>query len=216
MPLLIQNSQLKSKLLDSMVFLRGWLADDDIMDWYGSMLFFVGMVPRAKPELVNNKRPCPHWASPPDSAHTFSSWVSSEMAGHSSPKTSWSWTKESSTKQGCVKNVLKTLDTIGNCQRLVFTLAVSQHMHKTTVKISVKIWAQSVVEVARIMKEKIPSSHEVVCVQMLDFETSNSKSEVSKSIRWKLLLSRKLHYFRGSCFSQMFYTTNLSPLFVTK
>ena len=27
---------------------------------------------------------------------------------------------------------LKTLDTIGNCQRSVFSLGVSQHMHKTT------------------------------------------------------------------------------------
>ena len=27
---------------------------------------------------------------------------------------------------------LKTVDTIGNCQRLVFTVGVSQHMHKIT------------------------------------------------------------------------------------
>ena len=27
---------------------------------------------------------------------------------------------------------LKTLDTIGNCQRLVFTVDVSKHMHKIT------------------------------------------------------------------------------------
>ena len=33
------------------------------------------------------------------------------------------------------------------------------------------------------MKEKTPLSHEVVRFQMLDFETSNSKSEVSKSNR---------------------------------
>ena len=31
------------------------------------------------------------------------------------------------------------------------------------------------------MKEKITLSHEVVCFQMLHFETSNSKLEVSKS-----------------------------------
>ena len=31
------------------------------------------------------------------------------------------------------------------------------------------------------MIEKTPLSHEVVCFQMLDFETSNSKYEVSKS-----------------------------------
>jgi hypothetical protein len=30
------------------------------------------------------------------------------------------------------------------------------------------------------MKEKTPLSHKVVCFQMLDFETSNSKSEVLK------------------------------------
>ena len=32
-----------------------------------------------------------------------------------------------------------------------------------------------------IVKEKTPSSHEVVCFQMLDFGTSKSNSEVSKS-----------------------------------
>ena len=40
------------------------------------------------------------------------------------------------------------------------------------------------------MKEKnslgAPWSHEVVCLQMHDFETSNSKSEVSKSNSWKV------------------------------
>ena len=30
------------------------------------------------------------------------------------------------------------------------------------------------------MREKTPLSHKVVCFQMLDFETSNSKLEVSK------------------------------------
>ena len=32
------------------------------------------------------------------------------------------------------------------------------------------------------MKEKTPLSHEAVCFRMLDFETSNSKYKVSKSI----------------------------------
>ena len=31
------------------------------------------------------------------------------------------------------------------------------------------------------MKEKTPLSHEVACFQILDFETSKSNSEVSKS-----------------------------------
>ena len=55
------------------------------------------------------------------------------------------------------------------------------------------------------MKEKTPLSHEVVCFQMLGFETSNSKLEVlKKSIRGNLLLSPKLRHFRGSRFSQCF------------
>ena len=46
-------------------------------------------------------------------------------------------------------DILKTLDTIGDCQRLVFTVGVSQHnMHKNNNK-PVKIRAKSVVEVAR-------------------------------------------------------------------
>ena len=51
-----------------------------------------------------------------------------------------------------------------------------------------------------IMKEQTPLSHEVVCFQMLDFETSNSKSEVSKSNSWKITSFSK----RGSCFLQCF------------
>ena len=45
-------------------------------------------------------------------------------------------------------NPLKTLDTIGNCQRPVFSLGVSQQVHKLINK-PVKIWAQLVVKVAR-------------------------------------------------------------------
>ena len=48
-----------------------------------------------------------------------------------------------------------------------------------------KIWAQSVVEVAR-QKKKTPLSHEVVCLLRLDFETSNSKLEVLISNSWEI------------------------------
>ena len=99
-------------------------------------------------------------------------------------------------------NLLKTLDTIGNCQRLVFSLGVSQHIHKIT-----NLWKFELIghrSCKIIMKEKTPLSHEVVCVQMLDLETSNSKSEVSKLNLWELLLSRKLHHFGGSHFSHCF------------
>ena len=49
------------------------------------------------------------------------------------------------------------------------------------------------------MKEKTPLSHEVVCVQLVDFETSKSKSEVSNSNSWKItVFSQKLLHFRGA------------------
>ena len=55
---------------------------------------------------------------------------------------------------------LKTLDTIGNCQRPVFPLGVSQHyMHKIT-----NLWKFGCRSCEIIMKEKTPLSNEVVCV----------------------------------------------------
>ena len=66
------------------------------------------------------------------------------------------------------------------------------------------------------MKEKTPLSHEVVCFQMLDFETSNSKLEVSKSNSWKITSFSKTTSLQREPFLTMFYTINLSPLLVTK
>ena len=58
--------------------------------------------------------------------------------------------------------------------------------------------------------------HEVVCVQMVDFETSSSKSEVSKSNSWIMTSFSKATSLQREPFLTMFYTTNLSPLLVTK
>ena len=66
------------------------------------------------------------------------------------------------------------------------------------------------------MTEKTPLSHEVVCFQMLDFETSSSKSEVSKSNSWKITFFSKTTSLQSEPFLTMFYTINLSPLLVTK
>ena len=70
------------------------------------------------------------------------------------------------------------------------------------------------------MKEKntlvAPWSHEVVCFQMLDFETSNSKSEVSISNSLKITSFSKTMALQKKPFLTMFYTINLSPLLVTK
>ena len=49
---------------------------------------------------------------------------------------------------------------------------------------------------------------------MVDFETSNSKSEVSKSNSGKI--TKKTMSLQREPFLTMFYTVNLSPLLFTK
>ena len=67
------------------------------------------------------------------------------------------------------------------------------------------------------MNEKTPLSHEVMVLsEMLDFETSNSKSEVPKSNSWKITLFSKTTPLQREPFLTMFYTINLSSLLVTK
>ena len=100
---------------------------------------------------------------------------------------------------------LKTLDTIGNFQRPVFSLGESQHMHKIT-----NLWRFEL-DCEITMKEKTPLSHKVVCWQMLDFETSNSKLEVSKSNSWKITSFSKTTSLQRERFLT-FYTINLSLL----
>ena len=55
-------------------------------------------------------------------------------------------------------------------------------------------------------------SHGVVCFQMLDFETSNSKLEVSKSNSWKITSFSKTTPLEREPLLTMFYTINLSLL----
>ena len=110
---------------------------------------------------------------------------------------------------------LKAVDTIGNCQRLAFTVGVSQHMHKIT-----NLWKFELNRSSKLRdnnkRKKSPLSHGVVCFQMLDFETSNSKSEVSKSNSWEITSFSKTMALQREPFLTMFYTINLSPLLVTK
>ena len=51
---------------------------------------------------------------------------------------------------------------------------------------------------------------------MLDFETSNSTFEVSKSNSWKITSLSKTKSLQREAFVTMFYTINLSPLLVYK
>ena len=96
------------------------------------------------------------------------------------------------------------MNTIGNCQRSVFSLVVAQHMHKITNLCKFEHnWSRSC-EI--IMKEK----NTLVtrgCV-LLHVDACFSRPQIlnlrsQNQICGKLLLSRKLH-FRGSRFSQCF------------
>ena len=58
------------------------------------------------------------------------------------------------------------------------------------------------------MEENTPLSHEVVCFQMLDFETSNSKPEISKSSSWKITSFSKTTSLKREPVLTMFYTIN--------
>ena len=98
---------------------------------------------------------------------------------------------------------LKTVDTIGNCQRLVFTVGVSQHKHKIT-----NLWKFELNRSSNLWdnnERKKHHCHTKLCAfwclisgpQILNLRSRNQ-------IRGKLLLSRKLRHFRGSCFSQYF------------
>ena len=75
-----------------------------------------------------------------------------------------------------VPGTLTTLDTFGKCHRPVFSLCVSQNLH--TCENFNSIGRRSC---ETIMEEKTPLLHEVVCNQVLEFETSIWNSEVSKS-----------------------------------
>ena len=67
------------------------------------------------------------------------------------------------------------------------------------------------------MKEKYILCHTKLCAfKMVDFETSSSKSEVSKSNSRKITSFSKTMALQREPSLTMFYTINLSPLLVTK
>ena len=103
------------------------------------------------------------------------------------------------------KRILKTLDTIGNCQRPVFSLGVSQHMHKVT-----NVWKLELNWSSKLRdKDNNERKNTLVirsCVRLW-WLISGPQVLILRSrnqVRGKLLLSRKLRHFRGSRFSHSF------------
>ena len=105
-------------------------------------------------------------------------------------------------------HLLKALDTIGNCQRRVSSLGVTQHMHKITNlwTFEFNIGRQS----CQIKKHRL-----VTRICALSVGTSNSKSKVSKSSSWKVTSFLKNTLLQREPFLTMFYT-NSSPFLVTE
>ena len=100
------------------------------------------------------------------------------------------------------------------CQRLAFTVGVSQHLHKIT-----NLWKFELNRTSKLRdnNERKNPCHTKLCTfrwlisrpQVLNLRSRNQ-------IRWKLLLSRKTMVLQREPFLTMFYTTNLSPLLFIK
>ena len=88
---------------------------------------------------------------------------------------------------------LKTLDTIGNCQRQVFSLDVSQHTHKITNLWKFELnWSSKLRDINQRKNTKLCAFRCLISKpQVLNLRSRNQ-------IRRELLLSRKLYHFRGS------------------
>ena len=107
------------------------------------------------------------------------------------------------TKETHFKDCLKAVDTIGNCQRLAFTVGVSQHMHKIT-----NLWKFELNRSSKLRdnneRRKHPCHTKLCAFRWLISRPQVLNLRSRNQIRGKLLLSPKLWHFRGSCFSQCF------------
>ena len=109
---------------------------------------------------------------------------------------------------------LKTVDTINNCQRPVFSLGVSQHIHKIT-----NLWKFELNRPSKL-RDNNERKNTLVTRSCVLFRWLISRPEIlnlrsQNQIRGKILLSRKLSLQREP-FLTMFYTINLSLLLITK
>ena len=106
---------------------------------------------------------------------------------------------------------LKTLDTMGNCQRPVFWLGVSQHMHKITNLWKFRLNRSSSLRDKNERKKNL--SHEVWRPKKSNSEVTKSNSNIPSGT---LLLFSKTTSLRRELFLSMIYTINSSRLLVTK
>ena len=105
---------------------------------------------------------------------------------------------------------LKIVDTIGNCQRPVFSLGVSNHTHVHKIN---KFELNSSLKLRDNNGEKNTLVDTWSCVLSdARFRDHILNLRSRNQIRGKLLLSRKLSYFRGNRFSQCFIPSKAPPI----
>ena len=115
----------------------------------------------------------------------------------------------------CFSSALKTLDTISNCQRPVFSLAVSHRMHEIT-----NLWQFELNRSSKLRynnnRNKYPYHTKLCAFRCLILRPQFLNLRSRNQCHGKLLLSRKpnLHYFRGSRFSQCFILTTALHYFL--
>ena len=102
-----------------------------------------------------------------------------------------------------INDLLKTLDTIGSCQRLAFTVCVSQHMHKITNLWKFELnWSSNLRD--NNERKKRPCHTKLCALRWLISRPQVLNLRSRNQIGGKLLLSQKLLHFRGCRFSQCF------------
>ena len=105
---------------------------------------------------------------------------------------------------------LKALDTFGNCQRPVFSLGVSQHMHQITslwkfgLNWSLKLQEndERINTLVVVQNSVLSDRNKRLLARSLLLGIKDFWPEVFYYFSEKLLLSQKLGHFRGNCFLQ--------------
>ena len=128
-------------------------------------------------------------------------------------------TRSASLGQYCLPKVSNgfikgSLDT-GNCQRLAFTVGVSQHMHKQT-----NLWKFELNRSSKLRdnneRRKHPFHTKLYAFRWLISRPQVLNLRSRNQIRGKLLPFSKTMALQRELFLTMLYTINLSPLLVTK
>ena len=93
-----------------------------------------------------------------------------------------------------------------NCQKPVFSLGVSQQVHKIT-----NLWKVELNRSSMLLNKRKKNTLVTRSCVLSDawFRDLHSKSEVSISNPWKILFSRKLRYFRGAVSHNVLYYQQL-------